>query len=144
MINVYSSSPIISNATFSGNVAAYGGGIANYSASNPVISNSIMWNDIGTSGSEEEIFNPVTGAPCNPIVTYSDIDQVGYDGINGNISNDPLFIGDYYLSHIATGQAFDSPAIDWGNPASLLFGTTRTDGVADSGVLDMGYHHPIP
>jgi hypothetical protein len=60
---------------------------------------------------------------------------------------DPLFVvgarGSYYLSQAAAGQAATSPAVDAGSgPATDLPGrTTRTDGVADDGVVDLGYHY---
>ena len=145
MFNAYFSDPRIYNATFSDNHASHGGGIFNFYGSDPVISNSIMWGNTATIGSNE--INNVDSLPvpfCYPVVTYSDINQNGYEGISGNIRNDPLFIGDYLLSHIATGQGVNSPAVDAGNPMSPLFGTTRTDGVADTNIIDMGYHHQIP
>ena len=38
-----------------------------------------------------------------------------------------------------------SPCVDAGNPASpMITGTTRTDGVQDAGVIDMGYHYSRP
>ena len=53
--------------------------------------------------------------------------------------------GDYYLSHIDAGQAADSPCIDAGSDSALALGleghTTRTDGVPDMGMVDMGYHY---
>jgi len=147
MANVFGSSPIIYNATFSNNYGGWGGAIFNYEASNPVISNSILWNDIGTSGNDE-LNNAEVGAPCNPVVTYSDIDENGFAGINGNIRNDPLFVGNYYLSQIAAGQGADSPAVDAGNDTAANLGmddkTTRTDAIRDTGIVDMGFHYPIP
>ena len=73
---------------------------------------------------------------------------VGWQG-TGNINSDPLFVtgplGDYYLSQIAAGQAQNSPCVDTGDPASsMIIGTTRTDEIQDSGVVDMGYHYPLP
>ncbi|MCH7871751.1 MAG: hypothetical protein IID33_08620 [Planctomycetes bacterium] len=45
---------------------------------------------------------------------------------------------------MAAGQAVDSPCVDAGDPASpLVGGTTRSDEGLDSGVVDMGYHHPV-
>jgi hypothetical protein len=64
----------------------------------------------------------------------------------GNITSDPLLThsppqGYCFLSHIATGQTANSPCIDVGNPLSpLIEGSTRSDFVLDTGVLDMGYH----
>ncbi len=64
----------------------------------------------------------------------------------GIIEADPLFAegpeGDWYLSQLASGQAEDSPCVDAGDPAWAPDGTTRTDHEPDTGVRDMGYHHP--
>jgi len=82
----------------------------------------------------------------NLICSYSNI-QGGWPGV-GNIDEDPLFVsgpdGNYYLSQIEAGQSQQSPCVDAGDPASILIeGTTRTDGAADTGVVDMGYHYPL-
>ncbi len=78
----------------------------------------------------------------------------------GMMDEDPLFTagpeGDYYLSQIAAGQEIDSPCVDAGSgPAhNSCFGAlngeicldslwTRTDEIADSGIVDMGYHYPL-
>ena len=67
----------------------------------------------------------------------------------GNLSGDPLFAsgpkGSYYLAQTASSQAKDSPAVNpGGGAAASLFGwgkyTTRTDGAADAGALDWGWH----
>jgi len=67
-------------------------------------------------------------------------------GGTGNISSSPMFIHDgpagyFYLSQTAAGQSQTSPCVDAGQPASaMITGSTRTDGVQDAGVVDMGYH----
>jgi predicted outer membrane repeat protein len=70
---------------------------------------------------------------------------------------DPLFVErseedpkqGYYLSQTAAGQPPPpSPCVDAGNrtaeEAGLEEGTTRTDGVADEGDVDLGYHYAVP
>ena len=67
-----------------------------------------------------------------------------------SVTQDPLFVagplGDYYLAQVAAGQTKTSPCCDAG--AELPMGTnlagrtTRTDGVQDSGRVDLGYHYP--
>ncbi|TKJ37932.1 hypothetical protein CEE37_13285 [candidate division LCP-89 bacterium B3_LCP] len=100
------------------------------SSSTPILANSILWDNTG------EIFNG------SPQVTYSCV-QGGYSGA-GNIGEDPLFAGLYHLSQTAAGQAVQSLCVDAGDPDStVLVGTTRTDGVQDSLIVDMGYHHHI-
>lgn len=67
----------------------------------------------------------------------------------GHITTDPLFLpgprGDYYLSQTAAGQSGNSPCVDAGSGAvsgSAVEGrTTRTDGAADTGTADVGYHY---
>ncbi|UCD84607.1 MAG: chitobiase/beta-hexosaminidase C-terminal domain-containing protein [Deltaproteobacteria bacterium] len=140
MFNEYNSSPTITNCIFSDNSAdVSGGGITNWDSSSPTIINCIMWSNFNGS-----IYNDLTS---NPIVAYSDI-QWGYPG-TGNIDADPQFVsgpnGDYYLSQTAAGQGSDSPCVDAGSDTAvnLRMGnkTTRTDGVPDSGIVDMGYHY---
>ncbi|RJP74577.1 MAG: T9SS C-terminal target domain-containing protein [Candidatus Zixiibacteriota bacterium] len=80
-------------------------------------------------------------------VTFCDIEG-GFPG-SGNIAADPLFVsgplGDYYISQTAAGQPVQSPCVDAGDPHSpLIAGTTRTDGSPDAGIVDMGYHYPLP
>lgn len=108
-------------------------GIYSY-RSEPTISDSILW------GSSAELVD------CAAI--YSDIEG-GATGI-GNISADPLFIsgplGDYYLSQVFAGNPATSPCVDTGSDTAVNLGldslTTRTDGMTDEGIADMGYHYP--
>jgi hypothetical protein len=64
---------------------------------------------------------------------------------SNNINDDPNFVAGYYLSNIAAEQDFSSPCIDLGGDLAAVLGldtyTTRTDGVFDSGIVDMGYHY---
>ncbi len=98
------------------------------------IRNSIIWNNL-----EPQLL--ISG---DVSVTYSAIEG-GWPG-KGNIDADPLLTngpdGTCYLGQTAAGQPLDSPCVDAGDPsAAIAEGTTRTDSVQDSGVLDMGYHH---
>jgi len=82
-INCYdNSSPILVNVTISDNSAGLNGGGICGAIADPILINCIMWND-----SPEEIVI-WTGSV---IVTYSNI-QGGWEG-NGNIDEDPLFVG---------------------------------------------------
>ena len=99
-----------------------------------IITNSILW---------ENGDNLIQGFPN---ISYSCI-QGGYPGI-GNIYSNPIFagnpIGDFFLSQIAAGQFVQSPCVDAGDPDSTLIGgTTRTDGIPDEGIMDMGFHYNI-
>jgi len=101
------------------------------------IVNSIFWDNGPSSISGRGIVS----------VFYSNITGE-WDGI-GNIEVNPLFVkgplGNFYLSHGET-HGYYSQCVDAGSPA-MTFGldklTTRTDGVFDSGRVDMGYHYPI-
>jgi len=82
MANYFSSSPMVTNCTFSGNSADYGGGgMDNYDNSSPTVTNCILWGD-----TPQEIEN----YQSSPVVTHSDI-QGGYPG-SGNINEDPMFL----------------------------------------------------
>ncbi|MHC4676611.1 MAG: LamG-like jellyroll fold domain-containing protein, partial [Planctomycetota bacterium] len=143
----------ISNCTFSGNSANLGGGLYNDDESNVILTDSILWGNSDSSGTDE--LAQIYGRPS--IVTYSCIqdtdpnDASVYAG-TGNIDDDPLFVsgefGNYYLSHQGAGQDNNSPCVDAGSDMAANLGmnrqTTRTDGVVDRGILDMGYHYSIP
>ena len=66
-----------------------------------------------------------------------------------NLVEDPLFVngplGGFYLSQIPAGQTETSPAVDAGSSlvadATLAELTTRSDGVADSDEVDLGFHY---
>jgi hypothetical protein len=81
-------------------------------------------------------------------ILYSCID--GSNTGNGVIHFNPLFIkgpwGDYYLSQTMSGQTKNSPCLDRGSEQSIILNmdrmTTRTDGIFDSGKVDMGFHYP--
>ncbi|MBN1917718.1 MAG: right-handed parallel beta-helix repeat-containing protein [Verrucomicrobia bacterium] len=104
------------------------------------LENSILWGngaDLSISSSAT-----VTARYCN-------IGDGTFAGTQGCIAVDPHFVNgplhDYYLSQTAAGQALNSPCVDAGNPlnpAGLDRQTTRTDGVRDTGIIDMGCHMP--
>ena len=130
---------LVENCTFSGSdgaaIRCWG------SNATPTVSNSILWGD-----AMGEIL--LGGVPATPVVTYSDV-QGGWAGA-GNISADPLFmhgpLHDYYLRQIAAGEFPDSPCVDAGSDTAANLGLdtliTRTDGIPDAGIVDMGYHAP--
>ncbi|MFH1138559.1 MAG: InlB B-repeat-containing protein [Pseudomonadota bacterium] len=136
-MSIYSSATAtVGNNTFSGNQAGEeGGGLYCHDGSTATIGNSILWGN-----SPNQIFDH---GGLGVTVNNSDV-QGGYLGV-GNIDEDPLFSGGYYLSQTASGQGAQSPAVDAGGDTAANLGldarTTRTDGVADAGVADLGFHY---
>ena len=149
-IYIWFSSAVIEHCTITGNTTGLGGDGGGYGAppgargrgggiyvlgQEPDIINSIFWgNSLG------QIYG-------NASVTYCDVEG-GYTGF-GNFAADPRFVsgprGDYYLSQITAGQANNSPCLDRGSDLAantrMLNCSTRTDGVVDTGIVDMGYHY---
>jgi len=119
------SSPTITNCTLKGNIATRaGGGIDNDDNSSPTITNSILWANTAPDG--PEIYDDNSSSPT---VTYCDI-QGGYQG-EGNINADPLFVdpenNDFHLKET-------SPCIDTGN--NNVPGIPTTDFEADPRICD--------
>ena len=84
------------------------------------------------------------------------IDRVGASAAPqwANVFAEPLFgnpaSGDFTLRQTAAGQTATSPAVDAGSGSVStrdVTGSTRSDGVADAGVADVGFHataEPLP
>ena len=118
MYNDGTSSPFITNCTFSKNNAFLGGAIASNHNGLPTITNSILWGDTVTSSAPE-----ITGPTA--AVSYSDIDQSGYSGVNGNIRLDPLFVSpDVNNFQLRPG----SPCIDTGTDNAYFLPILDIDG----------------
>ena len=133
--------PQLVNCTMEANSAAVGGALVTAGAvlpSNPVLSNCILWNNWPT-----EILvgiGSVTATNCDV--------RGGWPGV-GNLDTDPLFLdplaNEYFLRQDPPQAGVSNPCVDAGDPASaLLPGTTRTDWVLDTGIVDMGYHYTLP
>jgi hypothetical protein len=113
--NVESSSPVLTNVTISGNTAsASGGGIYN-SLANPVIQNSIIWGN--TAGSGLGISGSGWTAYNSNIQNESSLSAT--PDANDNIKNDPLFITTTIPTPPSTDGYYSldgsSPSIDHGN-----------------------------
>jgi predicted outer membrane repeat protein len=127
----------ITNSSLSGNWAYWtgGGGITFFGVEDATITNSILWgNDSWAEGEEPQIYDP----SFSSTVAYSNIDQDGYEGSNGNIRQDPLFVDPGYWDDNGTPEIWwddiwvdgdyhltlGSPCIDAGTetaPALPLF-----------------------
>ena len=156
------SSSVIENNTVAGNLIGDGILVTSrpeYPLSEPNIRNTIVWDH--TADWEINVAD-FFGTPSALTISYSDVDggqfSVNVDpgctlnwgpGMIGDlIIHDPLFVngpqGDFYLSQIPPQSSGHSPCVDTGDPASaMITGTTRTDDVQDSGVVDMGYHYRL-
>jgi len=133
------SSPSIRGNTIVSNISQNEGGGAYFWYASPLIVNTIFWGNSSNEISKQQSLIDLS---------YSDVSGGWPSGI-GNINTDPLFVsgplGDFYLSQLATGQAAQSPCVDVGSDLASNLGmdtyTTRTDGVCDVGMVDMGYHY---
>lgn len=72
------------------------------------------------------------------------VNPSGPDGILGGSG---FADDDFHLSSLAAGQPTQSPGADYGlgmtaQMAGLADRSTRTDGIPDSGTLDIGFHYP--
>jgi hypothetical protein len=72
-------------------------------------------------------------------------DSNTWDPNTHNIGKDPNFVAGYYLSQGASGQDVNSPCVDTGSDLASVLDmntyTTRTDGIFDANIVDMGYHY---
>ncbi len=122
------SSTVMEKVTLSENSATYTGGAIHCIYSDPVIQNSIVWNNYGI----QEIY---IDGNSDPVITYSDIKLPGMEVWQGtgNINSDPLFIDppgwDFNFSWPDyPKQSTKSPCIDTGDPSSTPDPDgTRTD-----------------
>lgn len=136
------SGSFLANNVFIGNTASsYGGGIAFFGVSCPVINNTLCDNFASSGGglycnhSDVTVVNTIfwadTASSEDPevyldenssaTITYSDI-RDGWEG-EGNIDSNPLFRdpenGDFHLMSTDCGDPEDSPCIDAGHPDIL-------------------------
>ena len=125
-------SPTLTNVTFSGNQAGYGGGMFNdgYSGtSSPVLTNVILW---GNSGAQIQNYY------ATPVVNYSLV-QGGHAG-TGNIDAAPQFVTPITATAAPTTTGNyrllgNSPAIDAGDNGAVPAGVT-TDLAGDPRFID--------
>jgi parallel beta-helix repeat protein len=130
-----------SNNTFVKNSAGSKGGAIYFDDSpDTTVLNCIFWNNTAPEG-VSMFFYGGQGS-----VTFSDV-QGGWPG-TGNIDEDPLFADplshDFHLLQDPVQPGVFNPCVDAGDPVSpMIEGTTRTDGIQDQGIVDMGYHYDL-
>ncbi len=120
-INSFSSTPVVTNCTITGNIATdSGGAIAASESSALVITNTIMWGDSAATGSEIHLDDTSTID-----ITYSDV-QGGWAG-DGNFDGDPKFldVNDFHID--ASSPCIDTGG-DSGAPEDDIDGDIRPQG----------------
>ncbi|MBN2381826.1 DUF1565 domain-containing protein [bacterium] len=155
---------IMINTLVSGNEAARGGGVGQYYGYGQIINCSISQNicnnwgggicsEYGTLWMINSIVQYNQASSHSPNIYY-DRAWIGWScssdlepGVNGNITDNPAFVDNYFLSQTDSGQSVQSPCVNAGAPDFDVPGlsdlTTRTNLQPDDGILDMGYHHHI-
>ena len=101
-----------------------GQGIYRAGAGTVAVTNTIVW------GNGDDLNGTM-------ILVRSDIEDGDGNGVNGVISQTPMFTYGYYLDP-------SSPCVNTGTNATWQTAggyTTQADGTPDSGVADMGYHY---
>jgi len=131
---------LINNTIFENRTNDYGGGVYFGDGHLHIVTNTIVWGNIALNGGDQIAHYAGSGT-----VTFSDV-QDGYTG-TGNIDADPLFadqsIGDFHLLQDPCQPGMYNACVDAGDPQSeLIAGSTRTDNVPDTGIVDMGFHYP--
>ena len=165
------SQPLIANHEIRFNRAgSHGGGIQVSSSQGVIRNNTIMNNagegiDIVASQSVNLTENIITANTAgvradqesrvtlvrNNVWNNNGADYRNIAPGSSDLSLDPLFVvgpfGCCYLSQRAAGQARTSPLVDAGTRTAPSLGldrfTTRTDGVGDQGLVDLGVHYPL-
>jgi stringent starvation protein B len=131
MYNSSSSDPILTNTTFSYNTAISGGGGIVNASSDPIIKNTIFWENL-KNGSNSVPGADITNFSSLPTVSYC-LTQNYSSGTGIIINEEPLFVdaanGDFSLQGcspaINTGTATNAPTTD-------ILGNPRV------GIVDMG------
>jgi len=165
------SQPLIANQEILFNRAGIQGAGIQVSSSQTVIRNNTITNNAGeginvlTSPAVNLIENVITantfGVKADPASSLTLVrnnvwnnEEANYRGVtpgSNDVSLDPFYapgpFGNYYLSQTAAGQRRNSPLVDAGTQSATSVGldnlTTRTDGVPDRGVVDLGVHYPL-
>jgi parallel beta-helix repeat protein len=158
------STPTLINLTVANNVAEEegGGGYFARAVGSPVpLENCIIYGNRALEGGDQVYISGTGWVLFSHTDLHGGQSEIGGNGDvswgTGNIDSDPLWAaisGEYYLSQLATGHPADSPCAGSGSgpaseicftgsggPGCLDQRTTRLDGAADTGTVDMGFHY---
>ncbi len=121
------SEPAIVHCTIAGNIAQEGIGIyLDGTTANPIIINSIIWEESG-----DDIAN-ITSS----MISYCNIEDGDYNGINGNISLNPQFgspqFGNYHI-------LYNSPCIGAGDAVGMFTRDIHNEIRPSNSTCDIGY-----
>lgn len=84
-------SPTLTNVTIIGNFGGKHAGMYNYYDCNPVVNNSIIWNNMATDGNVENVFNSNDCEGCEIIYNNSLVQGKDLTASNGLDASDPEF-----------------------------------------------------
>ena len=152
------SSILLRNMTIADNVAARGGGIFARNRCTVRSINTILWGNKSHTGEAVWIGGSI-GTPSTLSISHCDV-QPGDSSLyvalgsalewgDGMVAKDPMFIdpanGDYNLCQDPCQPGVKNPCVNTGHPLSpVIPGSTRSDCCCDVGLVDMGYHSPVP
>ena len=141
----------LDDCTIYGNYSVSVGGGIYAQISNPQFTNCILWGNEDFYGTGES--SQVGGVNTAPVLDYCWVQGWTGDLAGENsFGTDPRFVpgplGCLYLSQIDAGEPEDSPCVDGGDDTAANVGfddtvTTRSDELADMGMVDVGYHYPV-
>jgi len=144
--------PLIINNTIFNNYAGQGGGIESRLNTQPTVVNTILWGNEAPQGKEIYIDNDSIFTISNSDVkggkssTYV-VSSATLNWKKGMIDANPLFVDvandDFHLKQNPCQPGIVNSCVDAGDSStSMIVGSTRTDHVQDTGIVDMGYHYP--
>jgi predicted outer membrane repeat protein len=125
------SDPSFINCDFTGNNASGNGTAIDNASGNVSLTNCIVW----ANGTGSEIYTQ-SDSTTQTIISHSDVAQPGYAGSDGNIDQDPNFVG-----NLSYELSFPSPCINTGSNDIALLSTDLAGNarmVPANGGVDIG------
>jgi hypothetical protein len=149
-VYAYEADPVITDCVVTHNEADYGAGI--YCWGHPQISGCVVFGNVAGNhgGGMCCVYSNATITNC---IVVANIATTGTGGalychrsspalVNCTLAGNQATSGGAVRCYSSSSPTI-SPRVDAGDPAgAMIDGTTRTDGVQDAGVVDMGHHYP--